>query len=764
MHFCNKKVNLTILIILIITDCFGQSGSNLYKKCVKSIVKITCYDKIHQPISLGSGFFIDSNTVVTNLHVIENASFVSITLSDLEKPIMVDGYIALDYINDLALLSVTKIKRPPLKFYNKKIEIGSKIYSIGNPEGLGFSISDGLVSQLRNSNDISLIQITAPISHGSSGCPILLETGEIIGVAVGALKDGQNLNFAIPYYLVQSLINTKGDITYSFKPKSKIIESNIVDNNTNKSNLIIFNNGEKVSLNEFESVYKIHKKEPDAVSVSDYLELFLHFKMKVMEAKDLGMNNIVEFKDDFAKYRRQLAQTYLTDAEANEKLLLEAYERLQTDIRVSHILVEIKHDATPNDTLKAYDRITRIRNKIVNGEDFNLVAIENSDDPSVKENFGDLGYFTGLQMEYPFESCAYNTEVGFISNPVRTKFGYHLIKVVNKRQANGQVKVAHIMFKTPINMSVKDSLALYSKVKEIHLNIKSGNAIFENMAMQYSEDKSSANKGGELPWFGTGRLAPEFEKVAFGLKKKGDLTDIIKTRYGFHIIKLIDKKDIASFDEMKIELKARIAKDTRSELVRQSFINKLKNEYSFNENLYTLYEFYNIIDASILEGNWKAPNTKELIKPMFNFAGLTYSQKDFVNYIINHQKTIQKGSVNELINKLYKSFVEESIINYEESNLEIKYPEFNSLMKEYRDGILLYQITDMKIWSKSVNDEKGLKEYFNNNKEKYGSLDYESNLKVIIADYQNYLENEWINNLRIKYKYELNYGLLKEIK
>ena len=280
---------------------------------------------------------------------------------------------------------------------------------------------------------------------------------------------------------------------------------------TNKDAVLMTIAGSKVTVKEFESVYhKNNTKETatDNKSLTDYVDLFVNFKLKVREAEELGLDTAKAFKEELAGYRKQLSQPYLTDKDVNEKLLTETYNRLKEDIHASHILVKVNETALPKDTLEAYNKIMKIRARILKGEDFNKVAGEKgvSDDPSAKDNGGDLGYFTALQMVYPFESAAYNTKVGQISMPIRTRYGYHIIKVSDRRPAQGEVLVSHIMVKTPPNMSKEDSLNSYKKITQIYDSIKSGKAKFEDMAQKYSDDKASAKKGGELPWFGTTRL------------------------------------------------------------------------------------------------------------------------------------------------------------------------------------------------------------------------------------------------------------------
>ncbi|MGZ4048009.1 MAG: peptidylprolyl isomerase [Bacteroidia bacterium] len=491
----------------------------------------------------------------------------------------------------------------------------------------------------------------------------------------------------------------------------------------NKDAVLMTIGNSKVTVGEFENVYhKNNTKETsgDAKSLNDYVDLFVNFKLKVKEAEEMGLDTSKAFKEELAGYRKQLAQPYLTDKDVNDKLLKETYDRMQEDVHASHILVKVSENALPKDTLEAYNKILKIRARILKGEDFNKVAAEKgvSDDPSAKDNGGDLGFFTALQMVYPFESAAYNTKVGEVSMPVRTRYGYHIIKVTERRKAQGEVLVAHIMVKTPPNMSKDDSLNAYKKINEIYGKLKAGSK-FEDLATEFSDDKTSAKKGGELPWFSTGKMPAEFEKTAFAIANKGDYSAPMRTKYGWHIIKLIDKRGLASFDDMKNELKGKVTKDSRSQVGRASLIAKIKTEYKFKENPKAVDEFTKVLDSTLFEGRWDAAKATSLKKPMFNFNDKVYTQTDFANYIASHQSKRPKTDYKVVINPLYKQFVEESAIAYEEGRLDQKYPEFKSLMQEYRDGILLFELTDEKVWSKAVKDTAGSKAYYEKNKNNY---------------------------------------------
>lgn len=484
----------------------------------------------------------------------------------------------------------------------------------------------------------------------------------------------------------------------------------------------------QVTKSEFENVYHKNNTKDDNTreSLEKYLELYINFKLKVQEAEELGMDTAASFRDELKGYRKQLAQPYLTDKDVNEKLLKEAYDRMQWDVRASHILVKVGENALPKDTLEAYNKIMKIRQRILKGENFSKVASEKgvSDDPSAKDNGGDLGYFTALQMVYPFESVAYKTPVGEISMPVRTRYGYHIIKVVDKRPAQGEILVAHIMVKTPEKMSATDSINAKNKIEELYAKLQKGED-FAELAKTYSDDKPSAKKGGELPWFGTNRMPLEFEQASFALKNNGDYSEPVKTKYGWHIIKRLDKKKPATFEEAKNELKAKVGKDSRSQQGRQSLIAKLKKEYSFTEakdkkgRFAALEAFYPLIDTTYFEGKWDSKKAAALNKPLFTLHGKAYTQADFTKFLETRQSKRPKTDIKELVNNMYRQFVDETIIAYEESRLEAKYPEFRALMQEYRDGILLFELTDKKVWSKAVKDTVGLKAFYEKNKENY---------------------------------------------
>lgn len=486
--------------------------------------------------------------------------------------------------------------------------------------------------------------------------------------------------------------------------------------------VILSLSGENIPKSEFMRVFKKNNNKDsgyEKAAVEEYLQLYINYKLKVREALELGMDTATSFREELAGYRKQLAQPYLVDKEVSESLIREAYNRMKTDLRASHILIKCDVTALPKDTLEAWNKAIKVRNELLKGGDFAAVAKKYSEDPSAKDNGGDLGYFSALQMVYTFESAAYSLNKGDISMPVRTRFGYHIIKLTDSRAAQGEVRVAHIMVKAGAGTSADDSVKAVQKINEIHAKLMAGEK-FEDLARQFSDDQGSAKNGGALPMFGTGRMVPEFEKVAFSLQRPEEFSAPVKTSYGWHIIKLLEKKPLGTFEELQADLKQRIQKDSRSEMGKTSMINKIKSKYGFKENLKAREEFISKVDSSVLDGRWTPEKVSALNSNLISLGTVNYTQQDFAEYVNDHQsKKPQNVSPRALVSNMYTDWVNETCLAHEEARLDSLYPDFKNLMQEYRDGILLFELTDRKVWSKAVKDTSGLRDFYNNHKNNY---------------------------------------------
>ncbi|GAB1416453.1 peptidylprolyl isomerase [Paludibacter sp.] len=479
-------------------------------------------------------------------------------------------------------------------------------------------------------------------------------------------------------------------------------------------------NNKPVLKSEFEYIYNKNNSNNalDKKSLDEYVDLFVNFKLKVEEAKTHGIDTTKAFKDELNGYRDQLIKPYLTDHKAEENVLKEAYDRLKEDIEVSHILIRVQQDASPEDTLKAWNKVQDIAKRLQK-EDFSAVAKETSEDQSVTDNGGYIGWITGFRTIYPFETKAFNTPVGTISKPVRTAFGYHIIKVHNRRTSPGEILVSHIMKFTSQgddegNTRAKQQIdSLYSLVKE--------GVDFGKIASENSDDRGSAVKNGELPWFGTGRMVPEFEKAAFALKNKGDISEPIQSAYGWHIIKLLDTKPLPSFEEKKAEIERQVKRDERANQGQQAFIEKLKKDYNlkFKKDNYSV-DFYTLLkDKTLADSTFQADaKNAKLKKPMFTFAKKTYTQSQFLDYLLKNTST-NKITPEDIYNEKLKSYIERELLAYENSQLEKKYDDFRLLMQEYHDGILLFEVSNNEVWEKASKDTAGLSAFFKKNKERY---------------------------------------------
>jgi peptidyl-prolyl cis-trans isomerase SurA len=477
---------------------------------------------------------------------------------------------------------------------------------------------------------------------------------------------------------------------------------------------------EKVTLGEFERIFKKNNSVTslNRQSPEEYLELYINFKLKVKEAEALGMDTTAEFVDELEGYRKQLAKPYLQDEEGKEKMMKEAYEWSKYDVRVSHILIRLPENPAPEDTLAAYEKIMDIRSRIMAGEPFDVVARATSEDASVQQNGGDLNYFTVFTMVYPFEKVAFNTEVGKLSMPFRTNYGYHILKVTDRRPARGTVKVAHIFVSTPEGTSEEGKREAYEKIQMVYDSLQLG-ADFAEMAMRYSDDRSSARSGGEIPWFGTGRMISVFEDAAFSIEKKGEYTRPFKSSYGWHIVKLVDKKEIGSYEEMKPELQQKVNRSDRNSYSTDMFVSKLKQEYDYSENLESLAPVYEAADSTLMLGTWKAGTLKNLNSQLIRIGDRVVTTGEFATYLEEKQYHGKSGDPHSWVDQLYKDFSDEAVLGYEEERLPEKYPEFRYIYEEYHDGILLFDIMDQKVWSHAIEDTTGLEAFYRSHRKDY---------------------------------------------
>jgi len=550
----------------------------------------------------------------------------------------------------------------------------------------------------------------------------------------------------------------------------------VINNPKENTDIVMEVGPEKIPMNEFEAIFSKNNSEEniDKEYLDDYTKLFVDFRRKVLYAQELKLDTSAAFIAELAGYRTQLAKPYLTDKVAEEKLVAEAYDRTKYEVRASHILIQLKEGASEQEANAALNKINSLRSKIVAGEDFAEIAKANSQDPSAADNGGDLGYFSAFKMVYPFESAAFNTKVGQVSQPFLTQFGYHILKVVDKRSNRGEVKVAHIMIEERDDVTKEEVIANQDKLKQLRESLNNGIS-FDEM-VKFSDDKGSKNKNGELPWFGAGQMVPEFEDAAFALQNTGDISKPVKTMYGWHVLKLIDKRDVPSFEDAKADIERKIKRDVRGDGGRVSLIASIKKDNDFADLSAAKRSSFNKQSNSSFGAKTTSTNRLAVFhnvklnkdfnagnNTLFRLARENYTQDDFLSYIISSKTRVNQKFSASAIDKLYNEWLDQSCIDYEDSQLENKYSEFKALMKEYHDGIMLFDLMDQKVWSKAISDTVGLLKYFDLTRENYTEVEHaktkvytsrdakiSSRLRQILNDRSNLelLTKEEINRLR----------------
>jgi peptidyl-prolyl cis-trans isomerase SurA len=458
------------------------------------------------------------------------------------------------------------------------------------------------------------------------------------------------------------------------------------------------------------------------LSPEEYLDLFTNMKLKVLTAQKEGNDTTQNFKDEISSYREILSQNFLNDKDLIEKFALEAYERSKVEVAASHLLVRVPELAAPEDTLVAYEKAQSLWRQLKEGANFEELAAKASDDPSAKTNNGDLGTFTVFQMVYPFENAAYNTPVGEFSKPFRTVHGYHIVKVINRQTNRGKLQVAHVMISAPEKLAPEQQEIAEQRATEAYNRLKSGED-WDKIVREYSDDKRSAVSQGALPVFGIGSMIKPFEEAAYGLKQPGDITSPVKTAYGWHIIKLLQKLPIESYEEAAPAIRQKVSQDSRGKHIEKINQDKIRTQYPITENLDVLQRVGSLVDSTLLRGKWKlpVPVSDELMNAhLFVLARKAYSAGEFLNYLRSKQKPVPlESSVPLVVKRHYNNFVNEKLVEHAKSKLEQDQPEFQQLMEEIKDGVLLSNMMEKYVWGKSLSDSLGQVKVYEQNREKY---------------------------------------------
>ena len=488
-----------------------------------------------------------------------------------------------------------------------------------------------------------------------------------------------------------------------------------------KSDVLLTIDSEPVYSSEFKKVFNKNLElviEESQKNVDGYLELFIDYKLKITEAYAQNLNEDEIYIKEFSKYQDQLSKNYIYDKRISSQLVVEAYQRGLEEISADHILVMVNLNATPQDTLKAFNKIKKAQAEAVRGEDFGKLVEKYSEEPGSKKSKGKLGYFTVFQMVYPFETAAYNTEVGEVSKITRTSFGYHIIKINDRRVKKPKINVSHIMI---LSNKDKKTENPEERINELYAMIMQGET-FENVAKQFSEDKGTSIKGGKLKTFGPGDLkAPKFEDAAYSIKNIGDILPPIESSFGWHIIQLNEKFTIPIFEEQKPEIEKKVNSGARAIIVTQAVNKKIITKYGYKEGVSYSPFFNTIITDSIYKNKWEySPilSTKDLT--LFTIGNKEVKYTDFAIYIKDHQKSSKAYSdKDKLLSGMYGLFKNETIENYYKERLEIENEEYAAIINEYRNGLLVYDVMKKNIWDVAKRDSLGLKKYYEDTKKDY---------------------------------------------
>ena len=481
--------------------------------------------------------------------------------------------------------------------------------------------------------------------------------------------------------------------------------------------------GDPVHVSEFKYIYSKtngDKADFSRESLDEYLDLYTKFKLKVQKVKQMKLDTIEQLKKELAGYRRQLADSYLVDKEVTEKLIREAYERVKKDVNISHILFKINGEGA-TDTLSAYNRALEIKRRLGSGEAFAEMAKQYSDDPSAARNGGNLGFITAILPNgfYPLETAAYSLPQGKVGGPVRTQLGYHLVVVNEERPARGEIEVAHILLR---KKEGADAAVLKQRMESIYQKLKDGTE-FDQLARENSEDRMSAPQGGYIGFFGINRYERTFEDVAFSLQEDGQISKPFESSVGWHLIKRISKRDIQPYEVEKSRLENKIKSDGRFEQAKVAMIKRIQAEGQFTESPDVLSSFIKMQTDTFLTFRWRPPSPRPE-GMLFKLGGNDYTLGGFIDYVTGEasRKRLSMGqtvAVDKAIQTLYEDFINASCLKFEERKLEEKYPDFKNLMREYEEGILLFEATKMLVWDKASQDTVGLRKYFDKNKGLY---------------------------------------------
>lgn len=474
-------------------------------------------------------------------------------------------------------------------------------------------------------------------------------------------------------------------------------------------------NGKDVHQSEFEYLYnKNNRQQMQPQGIDEYVDMFVTYKLKVADAEAAGIDTTAAFRKEFEGYCSELARPYMRDSLVEERLVQEAYARMDRMVDVSHIMMPI--GTTHQERIDNKARLDSIRTAILNGADFAEMAKKFSSDRSAVRNGGRMGYIYANMYPYPFELAAFSTPVGQVSEVIDdAPYGYHIVKVNGEKPNPGSVHARHIL-KLTRDMTPEQAQAKKAEIDSIYNILASGNADFESIARAESDDPGSARNGGDLGFFGMGRMVPEFEEVAFSLND-GEISKPFASPFGYHIVQVIEHKGIGSLEEERPQILKAIGRDVRANYPETERLNQLKKDYHAVILPQGLDKVKTLLSsAADTESGFALLDTDKMVVATigdrkFTAADVMASMKPNVRQSAGDGYTTFYDAVGQLLN--------DKTLDYARERLIVDQPDYRNLVNEYRDGILLFEISNRNVWDRSTRDTEGLEEFFRVNRDNY---------------------------------------------
>ena len=464
-------------------------------------------------------------------------------------------------------------------------------------------------------------------------------------------------------------------------------------------------NGKDIKLSEFEYLYhKNNQQQIEKETLEQYVDRFVLYKQKVADAEAAGIDTTSLFIKEFEGYQKDLAAPYITeDTTYRWQFIQEAYDRYKQQIDIDHFMLPVGSAA---ETMANMNRMDSIRNCVLNGEKWEDLVDKYSSDPSKTRNHGHYGFISSLMFPYDFENVAYGTPVGEVSKPFATKYGVHMIRVNGKRDRE-DVHVKHILKLFPHGATDEQKAACKAQMDSIYALLQAG-ADFEELAKKESQD-GSANRGGDLGWFGRGRMVPPFEKVAFELAD-GAISEPFATQYGYHIIKKV-AHGIQPLSQLRPAIENSFKHDDRDKLIQERRLSDWKAKYNYSLNPEAAGKFDSAFVAQTIKG-CKLPlmtygNNESL--PVMSLLPQLNNKAVFTNL----------SAAKDYLMSRIDNMADAALQDYNANELVKSNPEYRNLLNEYRDGMLLFEISNRRVWKAAGKDTAGLEKYFAENRGKY---------------------------------------------